>query len=682
VHRDGYGFVTPARPLGGAEGDIFIPARAARSAMNGDRVQIALRKLHRDGRAEGEVVRILERAHETVVGTFRVRSKTNFVEPYDGRLPDWIEIPAGMEQPPRGRSADRIGTKAIEISGPEDLDGMIVNAEIVEFPTRNHRAVGRVIEVLGRPDDFGIDVEIVIRKHNIPHRFSPDVLDQAKTSPSEVTEGEAAGRRDFRDLDIVTIDGETARDFDDAVWVDRLGNGNFSLQVHIADVSHYVRPGTPIDLAAAERGNSVYFPDRAVPMLPVELSTGICSLNPGVDRLAMSALLEIDHRGEVVSQEFCRGVVRSVERMTYTNVHRLLAGDAGLRERYGKLTSRFETMRELAEILNRRRTERGAMDFDLPEPLIEFDEFGEMTGVARSPRNEAHRIIEEFMLVANEAVASHLTEAGLDLLYRIHEPPDPKKVIEFEEIASQFGASLGIRGLRAKRGSRSSGQDSRGDQAIPGNLRITSRYYQKLISRIEGKPEERILAYLMLRSLRQAQYSEENTGHFALAADCYTHFTSPIRRYPDLVVHRVLGAWLDGLGPPYVPAKLEKLAENSSLAERRAEAAERELVEGKKLRFMADRVGEEFTSLIINTQEFGFFVELEDLFVEGIVPIESLPGDRYGFDERTRRIIGFRKRRQFAVGDRLRVRLDRADAAERRLFFSVLDKPNAKPRKQ
>jgi len=671
IHRDGYAFLTPSRPLRGVDGDVFIPAKSVRNAMHGDRVQVALRRLNRDGRAEGEVVRIVERAHQTVVGTFHIRLKGNFVEPHDSRLTEWIEIPDGMELPPSGDTQDRIGAKSIAVAGPEDLDGLIVNAEIVEFPSRGQGAVGRVIEVLGRPDDFGVDVEIVIRKHHIPHRFPPETLEQSAATPGEVAQEDVAGRRDFRDLDIVTIDGETARDFDDAVWVDRLDNGNFALQVHIADVSHYVKPATPVDLEAATRGNSVYFPDRAVPMLPLELSTGICSLNPGVDRLAMSALLEIDHSGQVVAQQFCRGIIRSVERMTYTNVHLLLEGDAAQRERYAPLVKRFEMMAELARILNHRRVGRGAIDFDLPEPLIEFDEFGEMAGVSRSPRNEAHRIIEEFMLAANEAVASHLAEAGFELLYRIHEVPDPKKVIEFEEIASQFGASLGIPGLRIRRQSGRTGSDRRRDVDVPGDLHITSRNYQKLIARIEGRPEERVLTYLMLRSLRQARYSETNSGHFALATDCYTHFTSPIRRYPDLVVHRVLGARLDGNAAPYVPAKLRKLAESTSETERRAAEAERELVEWKKLRFMADRLGDEFDALLISTQKFGFFIELEELFVEGLVRIESLPGDRYALDEKTRKIVGIRTRRQFSIGDRLRVRLDRIDTLERRLYFSL-----------
>jgi ribonuclease R len=677
MHRDGYAFVVPSRVLEGVQGDVFIPPDAVSSAMHGDEVLARIRRLDRQGRAVGEILQIIERAHPTVVGTFRIRRKRYWVEPHDSRLSDWIEIPRGSELPPRGAGADRIGGTGLEVSSAAELEGMIVNAEILAFPERGEPAVGRVIEVLGRPGDFGVDVEIIIRKHHIPHRFPPEVLEQAQAIPNVISRAELAGRRDFRALDVVTIDGETARDFDDAVWVDRLDNGNYALHVHIADVSHYVPPGTPIDREAERRGTSVYFPDRAVPMLPLELSTEICSLQPRADRLVLSVLLEIDHQGHVVSQEFTRGVIRSAERMTYTNVHLLLEGDPGLRERYAGLVERFEWMRELALILYRKRMRRGSIDFDLPEPLIEFDEFGEMVGIARGPRNIAHRIIEEFMLAANEAVASHLAERGWEMLYRVHEEPDPKKVLEFEEAAAQFGLSLDIGPARARRFPQvvrtRDGRKIRKDVWLEGEgMKVTSRHYQKLIRRVEGRPEERIVNYLMLRSLKQARYSEENAGHFALAAPAYTHFTSPIRRYPDLVVHRILGAWLDERPAPFDAVRLAAIARESSETERRAAEAERELVEWKKINFMAERVGDEFPALIIQTAKFGFFVELEDLFVEGLVPIETLPGDRYGYQESTRQIVGARTRRRYAIGDRLTVRLDRVDARERSLYFSVI----------
>jgi ribonuclease R len=678
MHRDGYGFVIPDHPIEGLKGDIYIPRDSAQTAMHGDRVVVRVSRIESDGRADGEIVKILRRAHPTVVGEFRVRKRGSYVVPHDDRIRQWIDIPAGMEIPPKSGTRDRVGVAPIPIAGPEDLDGMIVNVEVLEFPEDGEHAVGRVIEVLGHPDDFGVDVEIIIRKHHIPHQFPPGVLTQAQNVSSIIRTEELSGRRDFRDMDIVTIDGETARDFDDAVWVDHLANGNYALHVHIADVSHYVTPGTPIDEEAFLRGTSVYFPDRAVPMLPLELSTEICSLKPGVDRLVLSVLLEIDHRGDVVAQEFGRGVIRSVERMTYTDVHALLEGDAALRKRYEKLVTRFELMRELALILNRKRVQRGAIDFDMPEPLIEFDEFGEMIGVKRSPRNIAHRLIEEFMLAANEAVASHLEQAGIPSLFRIHEKPDPKRVMEFEEIAAHFGYTLGVGALPVKRFRLAErgrdGRRVRKDIEIAGdNMAVTSRNYQKLIAKIEGKPEERILSYLMLRSLKQARYSADNRGHFALAATSYTHFTSPIRRYPDLIVHRILSAFFDRKRDTLAPEVLARIADHCSETERRAADAERELVEWKKAKFMEDRVGEQFTGLIISTTRFGFFVELENLFVEGLVPIDMLPGDRYMFNENTRKIIGQRTRREFSIGDTVRVLLDRVDPLEHKLQFSLVE---------
>ncbi len=672
MHKDGYGFLVSERPIEGLAGDIFIPPASAEKAMHGDRVVVRIARIEADGRADGEIVKVLKRAHPTVVGEFRIGRRGQYVVPQDDRIQQWIEIPGGMELPPPGApsNVDRIGVNAPQVASAAELDGMIVNVELLEFPEKGQSPVGRVIEILGHPDDFGVDVEVVIRKHHLPHRFPPEVVEQAEAVPLVITAQELEGRRDFREMPIVTIDGETARDFDDAVWVDKLPGGNYALHVHIADVSHYVRPGSPIDVEARLRGTSVYFPDRAVPMLPFELSTNICSLVPHADRLVLSALLEIDHQGEVVGQEFTSGVIRSAERMTYTSVHLLLEGDAGLRERYAPLVGRFELMRELALVLNRKRVRRGSIDFDLPEPLIEFDRFGAMTGVTRAPRNIAHRLIEEFMLAANEAVASRLEQTLEESIYRIHEKPDPRRVLEFEEVAAHFGYSLGVGAIPVKKfafnDKRREGSKNRREIVLPGEqLKLSPRMYQKLVSKIEGKPEERILSYLMLRSLKQARYSAENAGHFALAAETYTHFTSPIRRYPDLIVHRLLkGVHVDDL---------PRIADECSQSERRAADAERELVEWKKVKFMAERVGEDFDTLIISATKYGLFVELTDLYIEGLVPIDTLPGDQYTYQENVRKIVGKRTRREFSIGDPARVILDRVDANERKLQFSLLE---------
>jgi len=691
VHRDGFGFLIPDQRNDAIQGDIFLPPGEAAKGMNGDRALVHITRIAQEGRAEGEIFRILRRAHVTVVGEFRIRKQGNFVVPSDERIQQWIEIPEGLEIPARKPSVDRVGgAPQRDVTSAEDLDGMIVNVEVMEFLEDGEQGVGRVIEVLGYRDDFGVDVEIIIRKHHLPHEFPDAVIEQAKQISHEIPAVELERRRDFRDLPIITIDGETARDFDDAVWVERLPNGHFALHVHIADVSHYVTPGSVIDEEAIRRGTSVYFPDRAVPMLPVELSTDICSLRPQEDRLVLSALLEIDAKGDTVGQEFTRGVIRSAERMTYTNVHRVLEGDAAMRERYSNLVERFELMRELALLLNRKRDKRGSIDFDMPETQIELDLSGQMTGVTRAERNIAHRIIEEFMLAANEAVAGHLEAAEIPSLYRIHERPDGKRVMDFEEIAVHFGYSLGIGAIPVKRfpvvdrrahsktggqrGKASGGRNGRRDIVLPQNdFNISSRNYQRLISKIAGKPEERILSYLMLRSLKQARYSNLNEGHFALAAQAYTHFTSPIRRYPDLIVHRILKHLLDTGNQLLENPALREFGDDTSFTERRAGEAERELVEWKKVRFMEDRVGDEFDAMIISTTKFGFFVELAELFIEGLVPIETLPGDLFRYHENGRKIIGERSRRMYSIGDQLRVRLDRADSVERKLQFAVAD---------
>jgi len=796
MHRDGFGFVIPdASSLSPSlkarlVGDIFIAPHAIGNAMHGDRVLVDIVATRPDGRAEGRIVRPVVRAHPTVVGIFHYGARHNSVKPIDSKITMDIVIPAGMEYPEpvaqpspaavagasgpcsggqdagtptlQRKFADRVlGDEAARRAKWDDLEGVVVDVEITDWPTPTQNPRGRVIEVLGRQDDFGVDVEITIRKFHLPHHFPAATLEEAQNIPAVIPAQELRHRRDFRALPIVTIDGETARDFDDAVTVRHLANGNFELQVHIADVAEYVTSDSALDQEARLRGTSVYFPDRAVPMLPLELSTDICSLRPHLDRLVLSCVMQIDPHGEIVGYELIEGVIRSAERMTYTAVNAVIEGDAAARERYATLVPTFELMRDLAMILNRKRQRRGSIDFDLPEPVIEFDELGLMKSITRSERNIAHRLIEEFMLSANECVAQYLESKRIASLYRVHEKPDAKRVYDFEVIAATFGYSLGVGALPIhrvqfktdRRAARGTGKQARPIE-IPKDVHITPRMYQKLAAKIAGKPEERILSYLMLRSLKQARYSEENLGHFALAATSYTHFTSPIRRYPDLIVHRILKQVLhesaekrdgdvpigvfptastaveerrfgaassavlrDGASAPEVPCdpqgrrdadatpspwskrrdhdahrealeplggpiKIEELhdiAEESSQSERRADEAERELMEWKKVKFMQDRVGEDFDGLITSVTKFGFFVELTDLFVEGLVPLNTLTDDFYTYRENTRQIIGQRSCKTYSLGQRIRVLVDRIDPVEKKIQFAVLEKA---PRQQ
>jgi ribonuclease R len=758
LHRDGYGFVTPSeRSLRERiAGDIFIPPPAVGAAMHGDRVLVEVGRIRADGRAEGRIVKVVERTHETVVGVFHYGPRHNYVTPSDQKVARQIVIPPGREYPEEAARDDQkaaprppagkkprltphrvLGEEAQRRSQREDLEGMVVDVAITDFPTATREPRGRVVEILGAEDDFGVDVEIVIRKYHIPHRFPAPVLAEAERWEDMVPARELRLRRDYRSLPIVTIDGETARDFDDAVFVRRLHGGNFELQVHIADVAHYVRPGSALDAEARLRGTSVYFPDRAVPMLPLELSTNICSLRPHTDRLVMSCTMEIDREGEVVAYEVNPGVIRSAERMTYTNVNLALEGDPAQRERYAPLVDIFELMKHVAVLLNRKRARRGSIDFDLPEPVIEFDDFGLMKSIVPSERNWAHRLIEEFMLAANESVAGYLEGRHIASLYRVHEKPDPRRVADFETIAATFGYSLGVGALPIKRVQMKADRRERygtGRRAptieLPEEVHITPRMYQKLTQQISGTPEERILSYLMLRSLKQARYAEENLGHFALAAPTYTHFTSPIRRYPDLIVHRLLkdalqepeerdgevpvgtgrppssespSPWTKRVGQATSPVRAERrktnderrpsisgpipldelhaIAESSSETERRADDAERELMEWKKVKFMADRIGDEFDGLIVSVTKFGFFVELVDLFVEGLVPIDTLTGDHYIFHENTRELIGQRSRRKFKIGERARVLVDRIDWVEKKIQFALVE-PEPSPREK
>jgi ribonuclease R len=643
THPGGYGFVVPERPLD-AGGDIYVSGPHLNEAMHGDRVVARIERIKDGGRAEGRVIRILERANERIVGRYdrdtagKTGSRSDgmgYVVPFDRRLLMDIFIPPGQE------------------GGASPGDMVVV--ELTKWPTTTRGAIGRVAEVLGDIDAPGVDTEIIIRKFGIPDAHSADSIAEAVRLGTSVSERDIRGRTDFRKVPTVTIDGEHARDFDDAITIEKLPNGHFWLGVHIADVSHYVQEGSALDREAYERATSVYFPERAVHMFPSELATGLCSLNPHVDRLVQSCLMEIDRHGQVVRQEFHDGVINSTERMTYTAVNGILTDrDPELLKRYAPLVPMFELMRELFQILNDARRRRGSIDFDLNEAEVIMAEGGVIEAIIALQRNVAHRLIEEFMLLANETVASYLEAQSAPALYRIHEEPDILKVAKFEEFISGFGYSLA---------------------APPSALR--PRHFQKLIERIQGKPEEKPIAFLMLRTMQKARYAPENLGHFGLAASSYTHFTSPIRRYPDLVVHRALRAarhqLLNDETREEWTEELPETARHTSEMERRADEAERELLQWKKVKFMADKVGDEFEGYVTGVAAFGLFIELVEHFVEGMVHVSTMADDYYRFVEGAHLLRGENTQKVYRLGDKVKVQVIRVNMDVRQIDLGLVE---------
>jgi len=637
VHRDGYGFVTPAD---GDRRDIFIPARYIRPAMHGDTVVVRLEHSLRTGRPEGRVIRVETRAHHVIVGRYQVEHGLGYVVPVDRRLQEDILVPR-------------------ENAG-EARSGQMVVAAIESYPGRTRGAIGRIVEVLGNADDPEVEIRIAALRFNLPYEFSADAMSEAGRVPVRVLEADLVGREDLRHLGFVTIDGETAKDFDDAVAIARHGKG-YRLWVAIADVAHYVAAGSAIDRDALERGTSVYFPGTCLPMLPEALSNGICSLNPLVDRLVLVAELDFDASGQRTALRFCEGVMHSRARLTYTQVAGvLLEKDPETCAALQGLVDDLECMRELAELRIKVRQRRGSLDFDLPEAQIHLDLQGRPDSIVRAERTIAHRLIEEFMLAANEAVASWLIARRQPLIFRVHDAPEEGKMIAFQEFIAYFNQGLSI--------------------PVEG---VSPKLLQEFLERLAGRPEEHIINHVLLRSLPQAYYSTMNRGHFGLAADNYCHFTSPIRRYPDLSVHRALKEQLGGKKTDRKPlASLEEVARQSSITERRAMEAERDIVSLKKCQYMADKVGETYRGMVTSVHAFGCFVELQEIFVEGLVHVSTLEDDFYQYEEERHRLIGMNRRREFTIGTPVEVHVHKVDLERREIDFRLAGEAPAHNRPQ
>ncbi|MGE5329438.1 MAG: ribonuclease R [Deltaproteobacteria bacterium] len=634
LNERGFGFVIPEN---GKE-DVFVPADYLNGAMNGDKVLVKLKPSKIEGKsAQAEVFKILTRANTKVVGTFEGKKNFGFIISDNKRIGD-VYIPQNM------------------INGAVTGDKVVV--DLVEWPEKNRSAVGKIVEILGRKWDPGVDILSIAKAYAIETEFPPEVLEETKTIPDKILEEDIKGRNDFRHLKIVTIDGEDAKDLDDAISIEKLSNGNYLLGVHIADVSHYVKEGNPLDDCAASRGTSVYLVDRVIPMLPPKLSNGICSLNAGVDRLAFTVMMEIDEQGNVVNNEISKSVICVAERMTYKDVTRILeAQDKELMKRYKNHIDDFKIMSELAEILRKKRVIRGSIDFDFPEVKIILNDKGKPVEVKRYEITISNKIIEEFMLICNETVAEKIFWLNMPFIYRIHENPDAEKI----DVLDEFLHGLGL--------------------SIKGKSSIHPRALQEVLDKVKGKDEESVVATLMLRSLQQAKYSHKNEGHFGLAAKYYCHFTSPIRRYPDLFIHRVIGEIINN-NYSISEKRYKKLmsfsveaARISSEKERFAEKAEREVEDLKKVEFMVDRVGEEFEATISSVNNFGFFVALDNT-IEGLIHVDNLQDDYYVYEARKHCLVGERNNRIFKIGQKVNVRLVKADKEARRLDFMLEESLN------
>jgi ribonuclease R len=630
-HAKGFAFVVPEDP---ALDDIFIPPSEMKNAMHGDTVLVRVHSESSGARREGTIVRILERGVTEVVGTYTESKYFGFVIPDDKKIVNDIFIPK------------HAANGAVE--------GHKVVVRLTSYPQGRMSAEGEVIKILGHKNDPGVDILSIIHKYGLPLQFPDEVIEHANSISDTISEKDLQGRRDLRDQMIVTIDGEDAKDLDDAVTVTKLENGNYKLGVHIADVSYYVEEGSPIDREAYERGTSVYLVDRVIPMIPHRLSNGICSLNPKVDRLTISCEMEINEHGEVVSHEIFQSVIRTTERMTYSDVNKILVDkDEELRKKYAPLVPMFELMAELAEILRNKRMKRGAIDFDFKEAKVLVDENGKPYDVMVRERSVAERLIEEFMLVANETVAEHFHWLNVPFIYRVHEDPKPEKLQRFLEFITNFGYV--VKGT--------------GNQIHP-------RALQEILEAARGEPEEMLISTVMLRSMKQARYDAESLGHYGLSTDFYTHFTSPIRRYPDLIVHRLIRTYLingqmDEQTQQKWAEKLPDIAEHASDMERRAVEAERETDDLKKTEFMEDKIGMEFDGIISSVTNFGLFVELPNT-IEGLVHVSYLTDDYYRYDERHYAMIGERTGKVYRIGDQITVRVVNVNKEERIVDFEIV----------
>ncbi len=630
AHPDGFGFLVPDE---GGE-DVFLPPREMRALLHGDRALVRIAGIDRRGRREGVLVEVLERAHEEVVGRLFIDAGVGFVAPDNKRITQDILIPP-----------DKMGgAKA----------GQIVVARLIEQPSRRKQPIGEVVEILGEHMAPGMEIDIAIRAHELPHRWPEAVEQEIAGLGEEVPEQAKQGREDLRDLPLVTIDGPDARDFDDAVYAEPREGGGWRLIVAIADVSAYVQLGSALDDEARLRGNSVYFPQQVIPMLPEVLSNGLCSINPKVDRLCMAVELMIDDEGWMESYRFMEGVMRSHARLTYDQVARMVVErDPELRERHAELVPHLDNLYGLYLDLREAREERGAIDFETTETKFEFDEQRKIKAIRPAERNEAHKIIEECMIAANVAAAKFLNRHRIVALYRVHEGPAPEKVEELRAFLGEFGLHL------------------------RGGEKPTPKDYMAVLQQIEGRPDQHLIQTVMLRSLSQAQYSPDpDIGHFGLSLDDYTHFTSPIRRYPDLIVHRAIRHILAGRKPgrfPYSYEDMVQLGEHCSMTERRADEATRDAADWLKCEFMLDKVGEVYTGTISGVAPFGVFLELDEVYVEGMVHVTNLPRDYYEFDPVGHRLVGKHTGRSYRIGDRLEVIVARVDLDEKKIDFEPVE---------